>query len=163
MEAAIAAIPETATRTTSTTETAAVAATGSQEAARASSRSDADPRALRKPSVFASKTREEEATSWLDWKRVFVNSMVGHHAEFMEELAGVANDREHSFALADMPEPTRRRSHLLYGHLAVYVVGRLGRIVQEQEAERNGFRSWQRLLNEMEPIVRTARWFRSRS
>lgn len=43
---------------------------------------------------------------------------------------------------------------LLYGHLAAYVEGRLGRVVYEFDGTRNGFAAWQRLLNEMEPVDR---------
>ena len=145
-------------RSAAAAEAAATAAATAAQLAAArteTSHSDADPRSLRRPIVFNKATREEEAGSWADWKRCFVNYLIGHHIEFQNEFRAVASERDRAeLDLNVLSEGTQRRANLLYGHLVSYVEGRLGRLIHQYDDERNGFKAWRTLLNEMEPVDR---------
>lgn len=110
---------------------------------------EADPRALKRPNTLNKHSGEEEATAWLDWKRGFMNFVIGHHSEFEQELDMMAADTHIEYRMEDMSEGTKKRSWLLNWHLAVYVEGRRGRAVYEFDGTRNGYAVW---LNDMEPV-----------
>ena len=105
-------------------------------------RLDADPRSLRRPTVFNKANREEEAATWADWKRNFLDYLIGHHLEYQAELHLVAKRRDRAdMWLEGMSEGTRRRANLLYGHPVSYLEGRLGRLIRQFDEERNGFKT----------------------
>ena len=97
--------PELLQRVALATEAAAAAATAATAGQRPNAgQLEADPRALRRPAVFNKGSREEEAAGLSDWKRVFLNFVIGHHPDYLDELRAVAADRASTLALDEMQE-----------------------------------------------------------
>ena len=108
---------------------------------------------LKAPDVFKPKTREEELTSWADWKFGFENyvrSLDPSIADRMKQIEGhIHGDYEYNKLEGDDKEGTT----CLYSVMVSYMRERPLKLVRNVE-DQNGHKAWQLLLKEMQPSTR---------